>query len=209
MSREVRRVPLDWEHPMEWRQIWDRGLLRTKRVSRPLLPDYARSLASWEQGGRDLEARTGFDWDFWHRYCLTGYQGREDAGPTIHPFEGGIVVRDSDHLAEMLREYHESQRPDPDDYMPDFSAVPDDAMGVAMYETTSEGTPISPAFRTPEGLAEWLAVSRATTFGNATATSEEWLPVCRGGWAPTAVVTSGGRLLSGVAAMAELGGDES
>src|SRR5438105_2666411 len=30
--------------------------------------------------------------------------------------------------------------------MPDFSAVPEDQMGLCVYETTSEGTPVSPVF---------------------------------------------------------------
>lgn len=36
--------------------------------------------------------------------------------------------------------------------MPDFSAVPSQQMGIAVYETTTEGTPVSPVFPdTPQG----------------------------------------------------------
>ena len=45
--------------------------------------------------------------------------------------------------------------PDPDDYMPVFA--PGTATHFVMYENTSEGTPISPAFAAPEELARWLA----------------------------------------------------
>ena len=47
---------------------------------------------------------------------------------------------------------------------------------IQLYETTSEGTPLSPIFRADDldGLCEWAA-SNATTFGRYTATKEQWL----------------------------------
>lgn len=42
-----------------------------------------------------------------------------------------------------------------------------------MWETTSEGSPISPPFATPEELARWLADTGASAFGNQTATFDE------------------------------------
>jgi len=65
------------------------------------------------------------------------------------------------------------------DYMPDWS--PEEATHLRMYETTSEGTPISPAFATPEELARWLADNDAPAFGRMTATYEEWLDMCHAG----------------------------
>lgn len=41
-----------------------------------------------------------------------------------------------------------------------------------IYETCSEGSPISPAFETPEELARWLTDN---SFGSMTATYEQWL----------------------------------
>ncbi|WP_116364393.1 hypothetical protein [Parahaliea mediterranea] len=85
--------------------------------------------------------------------------------------------------------------PDKDDYMPDW---PDsERTHYMMYEDTSEGTPISPAFPTPEELARWLADTGASSFGSQTATYDQWLPICRGGWAPSMVMTDG-KLMSGV-----------
>ena len=72
-----------------------------------------------------------------------------------------------------------------------------------MYEDTTEGTPISPAFATPEELARWLADTGASAFGDSTATYEQWLHVCKGGWAPSAVIDING-MRSGVEAMAIL-----
>lgn len=145
MSREVRRVPLGWQHPMEWAPQWD---VPSQRVMMKLVPK-----------------------PLFERRILE-----------IVLAEGGT--------------------PEPEDcYMPDFSDVPDDEMGVCMYETTSEGTPISPVFHTCEELARWLADSGANAFGGMTATYEQWLSACRRGWSPSAVADSGG-LRSGVEGLA-------
>lgn len=87
------------------------------------------------------------------------------------------------------------QAPDQNDYMPEWPEA--ERTHLMMYEDTSEGTPISPAFDTPEKLARWLADNGASSFGSSTATYEEWLPVCRGGWAPSMVMVDG-QLMSGV-----------
>lgn len=84
----------------------------------------------------------------------------------------------------------------PEDRMPDFE--PGTATHLMLYENTTEGTPISPAFSTPEALAHWLTDNRASSFGSETATYEQWLAVAKGGWAPSMVMT-GGQLMSGVA----------
>ena len=87
-------------------------------------------------------------------------------------------------LLEAL-DYH-GGGPNPADYMPDWPE--DKRTHLMMYEDTTEGTPISPAFETPEELARWLADSGASSFGSDTATYEQWLPICKGGWAPSMVV---------------------
>lgn len=56
----------------------------------------------------------------------------------------------------------------------------DECIMLMMYENTSEGTPISPAFATPEDLARWLTDSKASAFGDMTATHEQWLAICKG-----------------------------
>ena len=67
-----------------------------------------------------------------------------------------------------------------------------------MWETTSDGSAISPVFETPEKLAQWLADTGASSFGNDTATYEQWLAMIQVRWAPSAVVVDG-RMESGVA----------
>jgi len=93
------------------------------------------------------------------------------------------------------------QAPDQNDYMPDWPA--DECTHLMMYEDTTEGTPISPAFPTPEELAKWLADTGASAFGSDTATYEQWLSTCKAGWVVGAVFDSANGLRSGVAASAD------
>jgi len=88
--------------------------------------------------------------------------------------------------------------PERDSYMPDWPEA--ERTHYQMYETTSEGTPISPVMASPEELARWLADHNASAFGSSTASYEAWLGACRGGWAPSAAMI-GGQLISGVEAM--------
>lgn len=94
------------------------------------------------------------------------------------------------------------RRPYSEDYMPDWPA--EQRTHFMMYEDTSEGTPISPAFATPEELARWLVDNNASAFGDSTASYEAWLRVARGGWAPSMVVSAEG-IANGVEA-AQLAG---
>ena len=66
--------------------------------------------------------------------------------------------------------------------LPDVSD--DERTHYMMYEDTSEGTPISPAFATPEELAQWLADNDASFFGDMAAPYETWLHICKGGYVP-------------------------
>jgi len=89
----------------------------------------------------------------------------------------GWIPREPD-LTESYEWYY-NERPDPSDYMPDF---PDGtATHWMMYEDTSEGTPISPAFETPEELARWLADNHASAFGSFTASYDDWLATIKQG----------------------------
>jgi hypothetical protein len=96
--------------------------------------------------------------------------------------------------SETYAEYA-GNRPIKSDYMPEFPEGT--ATMFCMYEDTSEGTPISPAFTTPEKLARWLADTGASAFGGRTATYEQWLAMCRTGWAVSAVITND-KMVSGV-----------
>ena len=127
-------------------------------------------------------------WEKWQQGLCEQYGEDNKWGP-IDPEHKNIRYSD-----------YAGSRPSPDDYMPDWPE--DQRTHLMMYETTSEGTPISPAFETSEDLARWLADNHASAFGGMTATYEQWLGMIKAGWAPSAVCDSTG-MHSGVEAIGE------
>ncbi|WP_273280899.1 hypothetical protein [Pseudooceanicola atlanticus] len=178
MGREVRKVPYNWNHP--------------KTSDDAYIPLRGGSFK------RDAE-----EWDFGYQNWKEGLRAKYVFDAEAGEGRDEWVPKDDD----MGMPYSEwaGCRPDDADYMPDW---PDEERThFQMYEDTSEGTPISPVMETPEELARWLADNGASAFGDMTATYEQWLPICRGGFAPSMVVT-GGRIISGVEAMAETESDQ-
>ncbi len=164
MSREVRMVPANWQHP------------KGGNGCKPLFGgSFSERLAEWEEGARKW--KEGFISDF--------KGGWEPKGTRPGTYEGW-----------------DGPCPQKKEYMPDWLEV--ERTHLQMYETCTEGTPISPVKATPEDLARWLADNGASAFGSQTATYEEWLVTCKAGWAPSAVGSPGKGLQSGVAAMKKL-----
>lgn len=162
MGREVRMVPVDWQHPKDEKGHY--------------IPLHSGSWA--ERHAEWLEA---------HRQWQNGFrENYRGDGPKFVP-------KDDDDTGTYTE--YAGGIPSPDDYMPDWPA--DQRTHYMMYEDTSEGTPISPAFETPEELARWLADNGASAFGGMTASYEHWLSVARGGFAPSMVI-DGGKMMSGV-----------
>lgn len=93
----------------------------------------------------------------------------------VSDYNGNWKPKDADIHSETYEEYS-GCRPSEADYMPAFAEG--SATHLMMYETCSEGTPISPAFATPEELAHWLADTNASAFGDCGASYEGWLRVC-------------------------------
>jgi hypothetical protein len=52
--------------------------------------------------------------------------------------------------------------------------------GYQLWETTSEGSPVSPVFETLDELCEWCEAN-ATTFADFKATKEEWKQILKWG----------------------------
>lgn len=115
---------------------------------------------------------------------------------------------DTNKSYESSKEYcryywqYSGNPPDEEEYRPKWSD--EERTHFMMYETTSEGTPLSPAFITPEELAQWLTDNKASAFGSMTASYEQWLAVARGGYAPSMVVENG-VVKSGVEFVGEIG----
>lgn len=83
------------------------------------------------------------------------------------------------------------------DYMPEWAQ--EERTHYMMYEDTTEGTPISPAFATPEKLAQWLVDNKASALGDFTASYESWIATIKATRAPSMVFDpSVGELQSGV-----------
>lgn len=70
---------------------------------------------------------------------------------------------------------YESQCPDWESY---FNFGPPVGDGYQLWETTSEGSPISPVFDTAEKLAEWCE-ENATVFADIKATKEKWMEMIK------------------------------
>lgn len=75
--------------------------------------------------------------------------------------------------------------------------------GYQMWETCTEGSPISPSFATPEELARWLADNGASAFADHTASFDDWLGMIVGGGFFLSMVICDGVCKSGVVAIAE------
>lgn len=115
-------------------------------------------------------------WQAWDRGERPDYAGEDTIGMPYWEWDGSP--------------------PDPAYYRPDWTDA--ERTHLMMYEDTSEGTPISPAFKTPEELAKWLFENNASAFGNQTASYEGWLRVASGGYAPSAVYSQDTGVVSGV-----------
>lgn len=74
-------------------------------------------------------------------------------------------------------EAYPGQRAEQDAWEP---TPPPTGEGWQLWSTTSEGSPMSPVFATPEELARWLAVTGASKFGSTTASYDEWLAIIKG-----------------------------
>ena len=177
MGREVRMVPPDWVHPYDFNDR-SRAHVRGSCVSlRPLLSgNFDEALADWQR------ERAQWDAGLVRDYSKDGEAWTQ---------------RPDDCSAD---DWH-GVRPEPGDYMPAFA--PGTATHCQMYETTSEGTPISPVFATPEELARWLTDNGTSAFGDTTASYEGWLRVAKGGYACSGVMI-GGVMTSGVDGLTHL-----
>jgi hypothetical protein len=173
MSRAVRMVPPDWKHPVIG--TYPNGKINYRALESGA---FSQRLADWNEEFSHWESGEVADW----------------SSP------GAWKPKDADHAGMSFAEWH-GEMPVAEDFMPEWPAS--EATHFMMYETTSEGTPISPAFATPEELAMWLVDNGASAFADQTASYGHWLRIARGGWAPSAILDDKG-FRSGVTAMGEL-----
>ncbi len=89
-------------------------------------------------------------------------------------YKGGAVALTDKEKGRPFADL-DGERPDPKDYMPLWRD--EERTHLMMYEGTTEGTPISPAFETAEKLAHWLASNKASWFGGDGTSYEAWLSI--------------------------------
>jgi hypothetical protein len=106
----------------------------------------------------------------------------------------------SEHEADLQFWEWDGGPPDREYYRPDW---PEESRTyIQLYETVSEGTPLSPPMESEEALAAWLAdnnpwcADEPLSYG-------QWLAFVKQGWAPSMVFV-GGELMSGVQAASVL-----
>lgn len=189
MGREIRRVPPNWDHP--------------KRS----VPNYVLGVMEERyQPLRDQDAESAFqEWmDEYQKWLLSEHDrviaeyGADDY-PKSEPYRSFV-------------KWHGSA-PNPEYYRPQWS--PDSLTWWQVWETVSEGTPVTPPFETQAELVEYLVANgdfwdqARRKEGRTTMNCDPWTRkqaesfVYGAGWAPSLVVTQGA-VMSGVEAMAEL-----
>ena len=172
MGREIRRVPPDWQHP---RYTTDDAPY-SNRVGqyRPLFDDsYANARREWLDGLAKYEAERDSD-EHRKRVEIYGY--------------------DVDFWE------YEGNPPDRAYYRPEWPEG--SATWWQVYETVSEGTPVTPPFATSEELVAFLSTER-DFWGQGPVSRAAAERFVSGGWAPSAVLV-GGTLHTGVEALSAL-----
>lgn len=130
---------------------WDHPRDKQGRLIPLLDESFAAAAADWKERFTAWESRTGDDWE---RAAL--YYAEAGRAP------GEFWEWDGDP-------------PDRDRHRPDWPE--ETRTHWQMYETTSEGTPISPVCATKEECARWCADHGASWFGDMTTTYEHWLRI--------------------------------
>lgn len=174
MGREVRRVPPGWEHPKH--SVPNHRLGRMEERYKPLFD-------------RDLEAAWA-DWQAEYAKWLAGEHDR-----VIAEYGAGEYPK-----AEPYRSFCEwhGGPPDPDRYRPRWADGT--ATWYQVYETVSEGTPVTPPFATPDELIDYLVAhgdfwdQKRRAEGVTSMPCDPWDRAAaesfvKRGWAPSMVVT--------------------
>lgn len=117
--------------------------------------------------GRELK-RVPMDFDYPLKKVWYGYQ------------IGGYCHEDYNEGCLRCKEFARIMKIPTDGNCPNFkehfnlNLEPPKGDGYQLWETTSEGSPASPVFKTLDELCEWCA-DNATTFASFKATKEQWL----------------------------------
>lgn len=190
MGREIRRVPVRWKHLKTVRK----QLSGEDIHYRPMYQrDFDEAYKEWQA---DLE-----DWyegyELWHKYGLyKGYDG------TYEPIEQVIAEQKAYYVDNGYDRWHTldialmdtgefdyeayngapPRSPSPNDYMPHGNWY-------QLFENVSEGTPLTPPFKTKKQLVEWLANNE--DFWGHRWTREQAAAMVKDEYAPSMVMQNG------------------
>lgn len=193
MSRDLRYVPARWKHPhfvakrpqgseIAYRPMHAGGVDKFNEDYKA----WEKELAEWYEG-----------YKLWHEKGLyKGYKGEvEKASDAVARERKYLTDKGYDkwHVEDIALmdtgEYGYTEYcgeppspPNPRDYMP-FGKW------VQLYETVSEGTPITPPFKTKEQLVDWLATNK--DFWGHQWTREQAQAMVEDEYAPSAVMQGG------------------
>src|SRR3972149_2654391 len=128
MGREIRRVPPNWEHPQRERCPHYGGIEGHK--SGPAFSEWSRGKCFQPMSDQDYESAA----EEWKEGLLQWERGE-------HPDQ------ESSKTAMGCKEYWEyaGNPPDPEGYRP-AAWTEEEATHYQVYETVSDGTPVSPVF---------------------------------------------------------------
>ena len=105
-------------------------------------------------------ARIGFGHDSINKWiCVEARAKRLGIYGKCPYCEGEGVIWQSDEIKKLHEEWKEIEPPTGEGYQ--------------LWENTSEGSPVSPVFKTLDELCEWAEIN-ATTFGRSKATKDKW-----------------------------------
>jgi hypothetical protein len=157
VGREIRRVPVDWEHPQDSRTGQYRPLVN--RDFETEAREWLDNAIAWDKGE--------------HPDLVNNHTTKEK-----HPFYW----------------MWSDKPPDAEYYRPRFTSEP---TAYQIYETVSEGTPVSPVFQTEEEIFTWLIQQ-----GHSEKSARNFV---KAEWAPSMII-QGGAITMGIDAC-ELMGD--
>lgn len=171
MGREIRVVPANWEHP---KRIVEKSNGQITEEYRPMhggttyeeaMDEFRKECETWVTGHRLWQEGfyDGYDGERKTRQqCLIEWaanikKDRKEKGYS-NDYRSAELLRYESGLCDWKDVCGESpHHPDPDDYFPSWPE------GVAtwfqVYQTVSEGTPVSPPFATREELVDYLVAN--------------------------------------------------
>lgn len=163
MGREIRMVPPNWEHPTQpcKHSPWSGGC------------DYAKT-----HGGRCLQPQ----------YDHTFAEAAADWKAAFSKWEAGDRPDYCSDDSKDLEYWEYNGDPPEREYYRSYESA--DATWVQVYETVSEGTPVTPPFATKEELIEFLCTQK-DFWGQGPRTREVATAFVNEGYVPSMVISGG------------------